>query len=118
MTIYVCSPFSAKKPETFMEYLQYTCEVSREIVLSGHEVIVPHLYYPNFLNDDIEEERNIGMKNAIKLLNLTDAIIVNKLFGLSSGMKLEIAHAKKNKMMILEANNMEELRELLKYTKV
>lgn len=114
MIIYVCSRFRSKEPETFMKYLTYTCEVSREIVMQGHEAIAPHLLYPNFLNDDIEEERNAGIKSALKLMHVSDMIIINTKFGISEGMKEEIKHAKENNMKKYTVKDIQELKELLK----
>jgi len=117
MIIYVCSRFRSKEPEKFMEYLIYTCEVSREIVMQGHEVIVPHLLYPNFLDDKIEEERKIGIKCSLKLMHVSNIMIINSKYGISEGMKEEIKHAKEHNITTYTANDMLELKKVLKRIK-
>jgi len=59
MRIYVCSPYRAKDKELFERQLAYTKAVSREVVLAGHDVITPHLFYPGFLNDNDPKEREL-----------------------------------------------------------
>lgn len=117
MIIYVCSRFRAEVPETFMKYLTYTCEVSREIVVNGHDVIVPHLIYPNFLNDDIEEEREAGINSALRLMQVVDIMIINTQFGISAGMKAEIEHARKHDITTYTAKSIHELKTVLKEVK-
>ena len=93
MMIYVCSPYRASCKDQFDKQLEYTKSIAKEIVLAGHDVIVPHLYYTRFLDDSIDEERNLGIQSAINLLHVCDMIVVNTQYGISNGMKHEIAEA-------------------------
>lgn len=85
--IYVCSPYSSDP-----EYnVKLACAICRKIVMDyGMNPIAPHIYYTQFLNDEIEHERSVGMKMAIYLLGKADQMWV---FGPpSEGMKSEIQY--------------------------
>lgn len=112
--IYIASRYSADFKEQFEEQLKITKEISREVVLAGHEVIVPHLYYPTFLDDDNEEERLIGTQSAIRLLDVCDVLFVHIGLGISKGMDAEIGVAKEKGMIIAYFRNTTELKDILK----
>ena len=76
--------------------LEYTKEISRAAVMQNYDVIVPHLYYPQFLNDDNEAEREWGMNSALNLILVCDVIVVGEEYGISQGMQAEIEFAKKH----------------------
>lgn len=104
MTVYICSPYRAKKKQQFEKQLNYTKVRARLEVLDGNEVIVPHLYYPLFLDDNEEIERKRGMESAIKLMSVCDYILVCKRYGISSGMKEEIRVATEKGISIKEVS--------------
>ena len=99
-TAYICSPYRAETKEQFEKQMKYTKEMSRLAVMQGFDVIVPHLYYPQFLDDDKEEEREIGMNSALNLIMVCDVLIVCEKHGISSGMKTEIEFADKMRIKI------------------
>jgi len=100
MTAYICTPYRADNERQFEKQLQYTKEVARQIVVAGHDVIVPHLYYPQFLNDDHEDERAFGMASAMNLIKLCDIVIVGPRHGISDGMRAEIEFAKEHDILL------------------
>lgn len=114
---YICSPFSAKTKEQFDLQYEHTKEASREVVLGGYEVIVPHLYYPQFLDDDSTHERLVGTQSALKLLDVCDLMFVSIKQKVSKGMKAEIELAEQKSMKIYWFRNMNELRDILKKAK-
>jgi hypothetical protein len=95
MTAYICTPYRAETPEKLNEHIEYAQAVSRAAALKGYSVITPHLYYPYFLDDENEEEREIGMALARGLIKKCDVVIVGKKYGISDGMKSEIEYAEK-----------------------
>jgi len=86
-TVYVCSRYRADDEKQFLIQLEYTKAKAREQVLLGNNVIVPHLYYPQFLDDNNEEERKLGMDSAINLMFSCDEVLVCIKHGISDGMK-------------------------------
>ena len=64
---------------------------SRMACEEGHLPIAPHLLFPQFLNEGIEEERRLGIAMGMELLALCDEVWV---FGeATEGMAAEIAQA-------------------------
>ena len=99
-TAYICSPYRAETKEQFEKQLEYTKKMSRQAVMNGFDVIVPHLYYTQFLNDENEVEREIGMNAALNLLMVCNVLISCEKHGISSGIKTEIAFAEKHGIKI------------------
>jgi hypothetical protein len=93
MISYICTPYRAKDKKQFEKQLAYTKSVARAEILCGNDVIVPHLYYTQLLDDDNPEERKIGMNSAISLLEKCDKVVVGNRYGISAGMEKEIYHA-------------------------
>jgi len=65
---------------------------SRFAVEKGYLPITPHLLYPQFLNDALQSERDLGMFFGIVLMSKCSEVWV---FGekISAGMKTEISRA-------------------------
>jgi len=95
-TAYICSPYRADDDDQFQAQIQYTRHLAKMAVMNGYDVIVPHLYYPQFLNDKVESERNTGMASAINLILKCDILIIGLHHGMSDGMRAEIEFAKEN----------------------
>jgi len=102
MLAYICSRYRADTQEQFETQLAYTKEKAREEVMLGRDVVVPHLYYPQFLDDNDVMERELGMESAINLMKYCDLIIVCIKYGKSAGMLAEIKIAEENNMRIVE----------------
>ena len=86
--VYICSPF-AGDVETNVENAR---RYSRFAVEQGYLPITPHLLYPQFLNDDSQRERDLGLFFGLILLDRCTEVWV---FGehISAGMKAEIERA-------------------------
>jgi len=112
--VYVCSPYRADTPEQFNQQLEYTKKVSRMVVVNGFDVIVPHLYYPLFLDDDYPEDRGLGMASALSLLDVCDYLFVYIGSGVSQGMEVEIGLAKEKDMDIRYFSSMSQLKDRIK----
>ena len=97
--VYLASPF-AGDTERNTERAQGYC---RFAVSKGCIPIAPHLHYPQFMDDDDREQRELGMFFALVLLDKCDELWV---FGKpSEGMSREIAKAKKRGIPIKYYNH-------------
>lgn len=56
--------------------LVVTRHAAREVVLVGDPVCASHLWLPQFLNDEFDEEREAGLHPAVAWLPLCDEILV------------------------------------------
>lgn len=93
--VYVASPFAGDTEYNISRARGYC----RFTVSKGCIPIVPHLLYPQFMDDGDKEQRELGLFFALVLLGKCDEIWV---FGekISTGMAAEIAKAKKRCMPI------------------
>ena len=100
--IFVSSPYRAKTKEKMDENIAIAKKVCHIIIKNGNLPVAPHLYFPSFLQDDDESERNLGMKYSLHLLDQCDEIIViipgteegrTPYERLTEGMMTEVDHA-------------------------
>ena len=93
--VYVCSPFSGD-PAGNAEKARRYC---RFAVDSGYAPFAPHLFFPQFLDDGIPEERELGLFMAIIMLTKCAELWV---FGeqITRGMAQEIRKADSRGMII------------------
>lgn len=93
--VYICSPFAGDVANNVLNAKTY----SRFAVEKNAMPLTPHLLYPQFLDDEKQEEREIAMRINYVLLGKCDELWV---FGgvISRGMAHEIFVAKKRKMKI------------------
>ncbi len=85
--VFICSPFRGDMEGNARKAAAY-CRMACE---QGFLPVAPHLLFPQFLNEGIEEERRLGISMGMELLALCDEVWV---FGeATEGMAAEIAHA-------------------------
>lgn len=90
--VYICSPYRADSKEELRENIAAARRMCREAVDEGNLVLCPHLLYPQFLRDEVEEEREKGIRAGLAMLEMADEIWM--LSGkVSPGMCREIARA-------------------------
>ena len=87
--VYICSPFSGDVETNVANARRY----SRYAVDKGYIPIAPHLLFPQFLDDDNPDERELGLFFGNALMSKCAEVWV---FGsrISSGMEAEIKRAK------------------------
>jgi hypothetical protein len=87
--VYICSPYAGNIEENVYNARRY----SRFAVEKGYLPITPHLLYPQFLDDSLQSERDLGMFFGIILMSKCSEVWV---FGehISTGMKIEIDRAR------------------------
>ena len=87
--VFICSPFRDGDQK---ENIRVARRVSRKAVQEGMILITPHLFFPQFLSDADEQERELGIRAGLELLETADEVWVvgNRV---SEGMAREIARA-------------------------
>ena len=88
--VFICSPFAGDIEGNTRRARRY----GRFAVTEKAVPVIPHLMYPQFLEEDDPEERQLGIDMGLVLLSKCYELWV---FGnrISSGMSVEIAKAKK-----------------------
>ena len=100
MKIYVCSPLKAYNNNTSHSNIEKAKKYCRFVAMeTGNTPIAPHIFFTNFLEDDIQDERELGIKMGLGLLRTCSEVWV---FGdyISDGMAKEIELAFKRKMTV------------------
>ncbi len=116
--IYICSPLRGFKSSTMRDNINYVKEICNILIYKGYTPFAPHLYFTQFLDDRVPEERDMGIfhgKNMIKVCQ--EVWVFPKAGVISQGMKDEIQHAKDlNKKILyfkdMRGNAIEEVVEL------
>ena len=98
--VYVASPYAGETEDNISRAKGYC----RFAVSKGVIPLAPHLLYPQFMDDDDEDQRILGLRFAIALLCRCDELWV---FGekVSAGMEKEIEKAEKRGMRIRRFNS-------------
>jgi len=87
--IYICSPYRGDIEKNKRNARRYCLLALKQ----GHFPIAPHLIFTEFLDDDVPEEREMGLQLGLEMLDLCNEVWV---FGrqISEGMQQEILYAK------------------------
>ena len=97
--VYIASPFSGDMERNTARTQGYC----RFAVSKGYIPLAPHLHYPQFLDDEDMDERELGLRFALVLLNKCEELwVFDKI---SQGMAKEIAKAKKRGIPIKYFNS-------------
>lgn len=84
--IYVCSPLRGDMENNIEMAKLYCTYIAREF---GYIPIAPHIYFTQFMDDNIDSEREFGIRAGLSLLPMCDELWY---FGkdITNGMKKEI----------------------------
>ena len=91
--VYICSPLSAPTEQGIRKNMEKAAYYAGLISgVTGCRAIAPHSFLPEYLDDNIPEEREAGLAFGLSILKLSKAVIVcgNRI---SSGMRGEIKMA-------------------------
>lgn len=92
--VYICSPLSAPK-RSDMKHNMIQAGVYAKMVAAHLEcrAIAPHSFLPDYLDDHIEEEREVALAFGLSVLKLCKALVICG-DRISNGMKGEIKMAR------------------------
>ena len=104
-TVFICSPFrpAAEDPEAKAREARRNIALARigcQIAKSaGCTPLAPHLFFPQFLDDETPEERKIGIEMGLRWLEFCDELWV---LGsrITDWMAREIAHARRHSIPV------------------
>ena len=99
--VYICSPLRpvspdvSAHPDELKANLRLACDACTFAAVRGFIPVAPHLYFPQFLDDNKPAERTLGMDMGLELLRKCEALwIVSR--RISYGMSAEIKEAQKH----------------------
>lgn len=86
--IYICSPLRGEIEENIKKANEY----SRQTAMQGDCPVAPHCLFTQYLDDNKPQERELGIKMGLELLEHCDELLVCG-DRISDGMKAEIQKA-------------------------
>jgi hypothetical protein len=89
--VYICSRYAGDVQE-HVDTAQHLCLLALE---DGYAPFAPHLLYPQVLDDDKPEERELGMSAGLAFMAVCDEVWVYGADGISAGMRREIDEARR-----------------------
>ena len=93
--IFICSPFRGDIEEN-TKAAQFFAKV---IIGTGRIPIAPHLYFPQFLDEDNPNERMNGIEMGLELMDVCDEVYVLD-FNITEGMRFELNHAREKRIPV------------------
>ena len=103
--VFVASPYRADAYETMVENQSFAIKFMRNLWERTNEVgFAPHTYFPAFLDEDDEYQRNVGIAVGLEIMKICKRMYV---VGptISEGMKAEIDVANKLGLEIIYVPN-------------
>jgi hypothetical protein len=97
--VYICSPLKGD----ILGNIKKAQEYCREATLAGVMPLASHVYFTSFLDDTVEEERELGMRLGLQMLKLCSELWVYGYDNPSEGMRAEIELAKKLGIPVVNA---------------
>ena len=93
--VFICSPYRGDIEHN----IKVAKDAGRLAARTGYVPVIPHLMYPQFLRDDLPDERILGIQLGAELLKASDMmwLIGSKI---TKGMKYELEIAKKMRIPI------------------
>lgn len=93
--IFICSPYRGNIEENMKKAKFY----GKIVIGTGRIPVIPHLYFPSFLDDNIPNERMTGIAMGLELMDMCDEVYVFG-FDITEGMKFELDHAKETRKLV------------------
>lgn len=94
--VFVCSPY-AGDIERNKRVARLVC---RQLIEEGFTPIAPHLFYPEILDDNDPEARELGINLGLDILSNCTRMFVYDRNGVSEGMKKELQFAEDNNIEV------------------
>ena len=96
MKIYVASPYRGSHDGIVRNNVEYAKKCCKKVLLSGHSVYAGHLQDTQYLDDNVPEEREAGLRNGLSFLLSCDAAIFFRDVAINDGMRIEMAECEKH----------------------
>lgn len=88
---FVCSPYRATKFSTVEQNIELAGKICCYCIKNNWKPFAPHLFYPIFLDDSEEEQREIGIKLSLEHIQESDILVLPDWIEPTEGMKREIS---------------------------
>src|SRR2546425_5318469 len=101
--IFVCHPWrGSSQSHKENNYPEFTKKVCRHLSLKTEDIpLSTGLYLNQFLDDDVEKERDLGIKLGQELMEKCDVVYSYEMHGISAGMQKDLELAQKLGIQII-----------------
>lgn len=93
--IFICSPFRAKNEDEHSRNIEYAQQLSKLVIDCDEAPYAPHLYLTDVLDDGNGAQRKKGIAVGLAFMDVCDEVLVGDEYGISAGMRKEIAYARR-----------------------
>jgi len=90
LCVFICSPYRAANSGTHLRNTDYARQAMFDSFARAEAPFVPHILYPQILNDDDEVDHNLAIAAANAWMEMADTLAVYEDLGISAGMAAEI----------------------------
>ena len=111
--VYICSPFRSEDGKERVRNMDYARKLTRAAMEAHMAPVTPHLYLTQCLDEKIPEERAAGLKVGLELLRSCNFVLAGIKYGISEGMREELAAAREMGIEIMETENTDMLQKVL-----
>lgn len=91
---------AAWRAELFEANQRLAERLCREVILAGNRPVAGHLFYPRFLDDKVQSERELGMKAGREDLIECQVAWIYTVYGISVGMSADIQAARDHNILL------------------
>lgn len=98
------SPYRANTQEEIEQNVSFAQDCLRDSLLRGESPMASHLLYTQALDDNVDQERKIGIEAGIRWQSVVDYVVVYVNRGISSGMRQSIEAARARHMPVVYRN--------------
>tara|TARA_R100001377_G_scaffold79992_1_gene58546 strand:+ start:519 stop:857 length:339 start_codon:yes stop_codon:yes gene_type:complete len=104
MRVIIESPYKAVhfNGQSLFDNIEYAKDCLSNSLSRGESPFVSHLLYTQVLDDDVPDERQLGMNSALEWYEVADLCAVYIDLGISEGMASGIKHAKSLGLIVEE----------------
>lgn len=92
-TMFIALSYKHYRRELVASNVALCKKLCMDLSLLGHAPWAPHLFYPLFLDDADEFQRNLGIEMGAAWMSKSDEVWAYRHLGVSSGMRYEIEAA-------------------------
>ena len=94
--------------------MEYARELTRKAIQIGLAPITPHLYITQVVDDEIEQERQQGLKAGLAVLGVCDLLVLGERYGISHGMSRELKKAEEMGVYIITEKELDTIHKWLR----
>ena len=88
--VFILSPYRASEARSAEEHAAHATRLVKAALAAGFAAFAPHLFYPLFLDDLIQADRDAGIDSGIAWMLGSDQVWIWDLWGISEGMRREV----------------------------